>query len=249
MSSFARSSLSRAVILAAGNGTRMGRLTEDRPKAMLEVDGVTLIDREIEALAASGVRDVTVVVGYRQERLRAHLGDRVRFIENARYRETNSLYSLSLAREVLREGALVLNSDILVTHELIARLVQAPVEDAALVDSTSVLADEEMKVRIWQGFAIDFSKALPADDAHAENVGILKFGAAGGRRLVAHIDALLADEAHAAKAWAPLAFRSLAREWPLRAVAVDGLAWTEIDFPEDLERARQLVAAPIGRRP
>jgi choline kinase len=246
MSAFISTHPSRAVILAAGNGTRMGALTADRPKAMLEVDGVSLIDRELDALAASGVSDVTVVAGYRQERLRAHLGGRVRFIENARYRETNSLYSLSLAREVLAGGSLILNSDILVSRELIARLVQAPVEDAVLVDSGSVLADEEMKVRIWEGFAIDFSKTLATQDAHAENVGILKFGASGGRRLVAHIDALLA--AGHENAWAPMAFRAFAQVWPLRAVAVDGVSWTEIDFPEDLERARQLVAAPVARR-
>jgi len=236
----------RAVILAAGHGSRMGCLTADRPKAMLEVDGLSLIEREIDALAAAGVTDVTVVVGYQQQRLRAHLGGRVRFVENARYRETNSLYSLSLARETLRQGTLVLNSDILVSRELIARLVEAPVDDAVLVDSSSILAEEEMKVRIWQGFAVDFSKELRAQDAHAENVGILKFGAPGGRRLLAHLDGLLA--AGYENAWAPMAFRAFAQGWPLRAIPVDGLPWTEIDFPEDLERARQLVAAPISRR-
>src|SRR5215510_12007435 len=100
---------SRAIILAAGNGTRMGRLTADRPKAMLEVSGQTLIERSLDALALYGIADVTLVVGYQQARLREHLGGRVRFVENARYRETNSLYSLSLAREQLLDGALIMN--------------------------------------------------------------------------------------------------------------------------------------------
>jgi choline kinase len=113
-----------------------------------------------------------------------------------------------------------------------------------LIDETSTLADEEMKVKTWQGFAIDFSKDLPPWDADGENVGILKFGARGGRRLVRHIDRLVA--AGDVDAWAPQAFRAVAREWPVRAITTDGLAWTEIDFPEDLERARQMLA-PIGR--
>ena len=238
---------SRAIILAAGNGSRMGQLTADRPKTMLEVEGRSLIDRALDALGACGIGDVTLVVGYQRERLRQHLGDRVRFIDNLRYRETNSLYSLSLARDVLAGGALVLNSDVLVSAQLVARLVDARVADAALVDSRSTLADEEMKVKIWNGFAIDFSKQLPPWEAHAENVGVLKFGADGGRRLVTHIDALLA--AGNENTWAPQAFAALAREWPIRAIDTGGLPWTEIDFPADLERARDLIgAAPVARR-
>ncbi len=238
-------SASRAVILAAGNGTRMGRLTVDRPKTMLEVDGRALIDRQLDALAACGVLDVTIVVGYQHERLRDHLGDRVRLIENARYKATNSLYSLWLARETLEDGAVVMNSDILVSQPLMAKLIDAAVEDAVLVDTDSTLAEEEMKVKIWHGFAIDFSKELAPWDADGENVGILKFGPRGGRRLVEHLDALIA--AGEVNAWAPRAFKAVAREWPLRAIATDGLPWTEIDFPEDLERARQMVSPPIGR--
>src|SRR4030095_12931347 len=187
-------SASRAVILAAGNGKRMGRLTVDRPKTMLDVDGRALIDRELDALAACGVVDVTIVVGYQHERLRDHLGSRVRFIENARYKETNSLYSLWLARETLKDGAVVMNSDILVSQALMAKLIDAPVEDAVLVDTHSTLGEEEMKVKLWQGFAIDFSKELAPWDADGENVGILKFGPRGGRRLVEHLAALIAAE-------------------------------------------------------
>jgi choline kinase len=238
------SSPSRAIILAAGNGSRMGALTADRPKTMLTVDGRTLIDRSLEALRSSGITDVTVVVGYQQQRLRRYLGGRVTFVDNARYRETNSLYSLWLARDAVRHGAVVMNSDVLVSRELVARLIHAPVDDAVLVDNACPLADEEMKVKIWEGFAIDFSKDLAPWDADGENVGVLKFGAEGGRRLVEHLDALVAGGD--VNAWAPKAFRALAREWPLRAVMTDGLPWTEIDFPEDLERARAMVQ-PVRR--
>src|SRR5262245_61188634 len=210
-------SASRAVILAAGNGTRMGRLTADRPKAMLDVAGSSLVERQLDALSSFGITDVTIVAGYQQRRLRDHLGARVRFIDNARYRETNSLFSLSLARDVVRRGAVIMNADILVSPALLQRLIDAPAEDAVLVDFESALDDEEMKVRTGQGFAIDFGKDLRPCDAHAENVGIVKFGAAGGRRLVRHIDALLTG-GHA-NSWAPMAFRAFAREWPLRAVA------------------------------
>ena len=238
---------SHAIILAAGNGSRMGALTADRPKAMLDVAGSTLIDYQLDALAECGIHDVTVVVGYKQERLRQHLGTLATYVENARYRDTNSVYSLWLARHVLRRGAIVMNSDVLVCVALLRRLVAAQGEDAALVDSSpQVFGDEEMKVTLWQGFIVDFGKDLPAANAHGENVGALKFGREGGRRLAVHLDRLV--RSGATNSWAPMAFRSLAREWPVAAVATDGLPWTEIDFPSDLERARQLMSATVAVR-
>jgi choline kinase len=234
-------SLRRAVILAAGSGKRMGRLTADRPKAMLDVGGRPLITRSLDALASVGIDDVTIVVGYEQQRMRDHLKDRVRFIANPRYQTTNSLYSLWLAREVLADGAVVMNSDILLSCDLLRRLVFAPVDDAVLIDTSTSYGDEEMKVKTWHGFAVDFGKDLPPWDAHGENVGVLKFGPQGGRRLVGHLDRLVA--AGDVNTWAPAAFRALSHEWPLRIVTTDDLPWTEIDFPDDLARACQLIDA------
>lgn len=232
-----------AIILAAGNGHRMGRLTIDRPKCLLEVGGEALIERQLASLHACGIRDVDVVIGYQGTRLRAQLGDRVRYVENERYRETNSLYSLWLARDRLSNGALVLNADVLAPTLLIERLLRSRTEDAVLIDRRKELGPEEMKVKLWLDLVIDFSKDLPPDRADGENVGIAKFGTGGGRRLIEHLESLVA--AGHEQAWAPLAFRELAREWPLWAVATDGVPWIELDFPEDLDRARRVIAPAI----
>ncbi|MBI4263467.1 MAG: phosphocholine cytidylyltransferase family protein [Acidobacteria bacterium] len=232
-----------AVILAAGNGHRMGRLTIDRPKCLLEVGGAPLIERQLASLDACGIHDVTVVIGYHGARLRAQLGDRVQYVENSRYRETNSLYSLWLARERLAGGALVLNADVLAPTPLIERLLLSRAADAVLVDRRTGLGPEEMKVTLWFDLVTDFSKDLPPERADGENVGIAKVGARGGRRLIAHLESLVA--AGHEQAWAPLAFRALAREWPLRAVTTAGLPWIELDFPEDLDRARRVIAPAV----
>ena len=225
----------QAIILAAGTGSRMGSLTAERPKALLEVAGLSLIDRQIDALNASGINDVTVVTGYLAGRLHDHLQARVTFVHNKDYRETNSLYSLWLARETLARGSVVMNSDTLVAPKLISRLLHSPASDAALVDPRNNL---------------DFSKDMSPEESDGENVGVLKFGRQGGTRVVQHLDALV--NAGNVKAWAPLAFAALAREWPLCAVSTHGIPWTEIDFPEDLERAEReiapLVAQPVWNR-
>ena len=229
-----------AIILAAGNGTRMGTLTSDRPKAMLEVAGASLIDRQLDALHSSGIHAVTIVTGFKAQKLHNHLGAAATFVHNERYQETNSLFSLWLARDVLREGAIVMNSDTLTSPMLLSLLVDTPANDAALVDLNRPLGSEEMKVRLRSGFVIDFGKDLPREFSHGENVGLLKFGRKAGTRLTRILDSLV-SLGHT-RAWAPLAFAVLAREWPVAAVSTHGIPWTEIDFPDDLARAEREFA-------
>jgi len=137
-----------------------------------------------------------------------------------------------------------MNSDTLTSPMLLSLLVQAPVSDAALVDLRRNLGPEEMKVKLQKGFVIDFGKDLPPEHSHGENVGILKFGRQGGTRLARHLELLVAM-GHT-RAWAPLAFAALAREWPLCAVSTHGIPWTEIDFPADLARAEREFAPTLS---
>jgi L-glutamine-phosphate cytidylyltransferase len=233
----------RAIILAAGRGSRLRPYTNDRPKCLIEIDGRTLIERQIESLAECGVSDVVAVVGYQADVVRRVVGGRVRYIENSRYRGTNSLYSLWLASEELRAGALVINSDVLAAPLLFGRLCRAGAADAVLVDRDQVCGVEEMRVTIQGGLVVDFGKNLPVENCHGENVGMLKFGVEGARRLRESLTRLV-DTGHEDD-WAPFAFRELARTWPLCVIATDGYPWIEIDDPRDLERARRTIAPAI----
>jgi len=236
----------RAIILAAGSGSRLRPHTADRPKCLLEIDGRTLIEWQIESLAQCGVSDVVAVVGYQADLVRRVIGNRVRYIESARYRETNSLYSLWEARDELERGAIVINSDVLAAPLLFERLCAAAAPDAVLVDRDQVCEVEEMRVTIKGDLVVDFGKDLPPEASHGENVGMIKFGAEAAPRLRVCLERLIADGHEGA--WSPLAFRELAREWPLHVVATEGLPWIEIDYPEDLERARHDIAPAILAR-
>jgi choline kinase len=235
--------VTKAIILAAGVGSRLRPLTDDRPKCLLEVGGRTLVDHQLGALRRYGITDVIVVVGYCGDKIRRHLGDSVRYLENERYERTNSLYSLWLARQELVSGALILNSDVLALPLLFDHLLQWPAPDAILVERGSGFEPEDMKVMLNGFHVIDFGKDLPSARAHAHNVGVAKFGAEGGHRLSNCLERLVAtgheDE------WVPVAFRDFASHWPLTAVPTDGFPWIEIDYVEDLTRARLEVAPAI----
>ncbi|HVG18201.1 MAG TPA: NTP transferase domain-containing protein, partial [Blastocatellia bacterium] len=94
----------KGIILAAGKGLRLNGVAGATPKCLMEVGGITLIERQIQAFKASGIDDLAVVVGFEAERVRAACGPEVRFVENTRFDETNSMYSLWLARDLLVDG-------------------------------------------------------------------------------------------------------------------------------------------------
>jgi choline kinase len=238
--------VTKAIILAAGVGSRLRPLTDDRPKCLLDVGGRTILDHQLTSLRRWGVDDIVMVLGYRGDHIRTHLGAAARYVDNPRYENTNSLYSLWLAREELASGALILNSDVLAPAALFERLLRSPAPDAVLVERGSHFEAEDMKVTLrgWQ--VVDFSKGLTVEQAHAHNVGVAKFSGPGGPRLVGCLDELVA--AGHEDDWVPVAFREYASRWPLAAVATDGLPWIEIDYPADLERARTEVEPAILTR-
>jgi len=236
-------SVTKAIILAAGVGSRLRPLTNDRPKCLLEVGSRTLVEHQMSALHRCGIDDVIVVVGYYGDRIRQHLGDRVRYLVNERYESTNSLYSLWLARAELLSGALILNSDVFAVPLLFESLVRSPAPDAILVERGSAFEAEDMKVMLDGSFVVDFGKNLSGEHAHAHNVGVAKFSEMGASRLGACLERLVATGHE--NDWAPRAFREFASHSPLIAVATDGLPWIEIDYLEDLTRARVEIEPAI----
>jgi len=239
----------RGIILAAGKGSRLNGTIGDKPKCLLRVGGRTLVERQIDALRAVGIDDIAIVVGCQADHVRRTCGPGVAYIENTRFAQTNSLYSLWMARPLLYDGFVVMNCDVLFHPQLLGDLVTARHEDALLIayqdDDAEPLGDEEMKIRVRRGRVAAISKALPPDDADGENVGIVKFGPGGARLIASLLDQRVA--AGGLKDWAPRAFADFAERRPLHVVGTRGYPWTEIDFPEDYERAvREILPAIEG---
>lgn len=228
----------KAIILAAGKGTRLDGAAV-KPKCLVEIGGLTLLRRQIEALRSVNVKKIVVVIGFAGESIREECGNEISFVENIHFAETSSLYSLWLAREHLQDGFVVLNSDVLFHPQMLAKLLESSRDDALLISKTEngtmPLGDEEMKVKLREELVIDISKDMDPAEADGENVGIVKFGPSGAKTLVGYMDKLI--ENGAVKDWAPRAFREYAQHHPLHALSTDGLPWIEIDFPEDYQRA------------
>jgi choline kinase len=239
----------RGIILAAGRGARLNGTAGDKPKCLVSAAGTTLIERQIRALREAGVDEITAVVGCQADRVRAVCGHGVTYVENTRFAETNSLYSLWMARALLRGGFVVLNCDVIFHPALLSDLLTSPHEDALLIDYRDAdlppYGDEEMKVAVRWGRVVDMSKQMAGDDADGENVGIVKFGADGAGLLIDILESVVASGS--LRDWAPRAFRDFAQIRPLKAIGTRGYPWIEIDFPEDYQRAVDHVIPEIER--
>ncbi|HUF11880.1 MAG TPA: phosphocholine cytidylyltransferase family protein [Longimicrobiales bacterium] len=235
----------KAIILAAGMGSRLGPKAKGRPKALQKVGGGTLIEHQLEALSAEGIGPVVVVVGHGADQIRSVLGDSVEYVVNERPDATNSLYSLWLAADHLsEEGVMLLNCDVLFHPEVLKRLQR--VNGSALAyDSTSHGGSEQTKVGLRGSRIVDLGKDFPETGARGENLGIIRLDGEGAIALKRRAEAIIT--AGGEKTWVTEAIRSILAEVEITGVNMAGLPWVEIDFPYDLDRARRQVWPAIQR--
>lgn len=231
-----------AIILAAGSGKRLGT---GRPKCLTMIGGRPLIEHQLDALAAAGVRNPIVVVGYKRDQVRAAIGDRARIVVNERYAHTNSMYSFLLAREHVRGATFVLNADVLF-DPLVALELAGRRGSALACDSSSGDEAEHMKVATHRGRLRSMSKSLAATHCAGENLGLLCLDEMAVREAFAAAERLIAHGGE--RAWLAAAINSVARHESIECVDVAGTPWVEIDFPEDLAHARRTVWPAIARR-
>ena len=242
--------INQALILAAGRGLRMGDATDGLPKCLLSLGPETILDFQLRVLSWAGVKRLGIVTGYCAEAIKNQAGARVtEWFHNDDYDSTNSLFSFYCAREFAEEGTLVLNSDVVFEPQLLKQLIEAPEDCALLYDPSHELGEEEMKVAIdQQGIVQRLSKALSAEEAAGENLGLVKFGPGAANQAFAAL-----QENHQQRfrnLWLPECINYLAGARAFRALSIQGRPWTEIDYAEDLRFAREEIypkcAAALG---
>ena len=234
----------QAIILAAGIGSRLRSLSGGKPKCLIEVGGRPLILHQLQALADHGVGPVTCVLGYQADEVRKVIGDRADVVINERYEETNSLYSLWLARDQVKGPFVLLNCDLIFDPDILDQLLEEK-GNVLAYDSTSSRGREQTKVAIRERKVVDLGKDLPAGSARGESLGMLKFDADGATSMMQMADYLIRDGHE--KAWVIEATRAVCQLVPIYSVNIAGKAWTEIDFPYDLDVARREVWPAIHK--
>lgn len=242
----------RALILSAGQGSRLLPLTEDLPKCLIDLCGRSMLEWQLRALAEVGVAEAVVVTGFRSERVESALqqatpaGLRVRTLFNPFYKLADNLASCWMARAELAGPCLILNGDTLFEPEIARRLIAAPPAPITVtIDRKAGYDDDDMKVQTQADRGADrlraIGKKLTAEQSNGESIGFLRFDAAGAARFVAEIDRTMRTP-EGPGLWYLSAIHRLAQgDGDVRVVSIEGLQWGELDFPADLPPARALA--------
>jgi choline kinase len=235
--------INKAIILAAGKSKRLGALTTHLPKCLLPLGTKTILEYQIENLHSCAIHDIIVVTGFYEEKIKQTSGRSFHCVSNPDFDKTNSIYSLWLALKDINEGVVILNSDVVFHPDILTNLLKARYPDALAVCFQNGLGTEEMKVKVKNDRIVDISKSMDPKIADGENVGIVKFSSGGIKVLYKMVNDLIRDGV--VNAWAPLAFQKICSSYNLYAVSTEGLPWSEIDFPEDLEKVRTEIYPSI----
>jgi choline kinase len=239
----------RALILAAGRGSRMGRLGDDRPKCLVDLNGQSLIERQVAALRRGGVDEIGVVRGYRAEMIDL---PGLSYFANERWAETNMVMSLTAAAPWLRSGSVIVSyADIFYRSELVRGLAGAPGQLIISYDRAwrglwtrrfaNPLADAETFRIDGAGQLLEIGgKTTRIEDIEGQYMGLLKFTPAAWsavETLLSTLDAPIRDRLDATG----LLRRLLTgNELPIGTFGTDG-QWGEIDNPEDVALYQNMV--------
>jgi phosphoenolpyruvate phosphomutase len=239
--------IASAVVLAASGGD-LGGLTADRPKCMIDVRGRALLETLVHTLRESGVKDVTVVRGYRKEAVRA---EGARMVDNDRYAETGELWSLACAEEAIRGETVVAYGDGLFRRYILDTLLASTADIVLAVDAlgparrpSPSLPDLVAANRRFSGHYLDDKPAnllrisgdIPPDEVCGEWMGLARFSARGAVWLREEISAMK-GEGLLETADLPLLLTRLAVRHPVEVAYFTG-HWLDVDTLGDLAEAR-----------
>lgn len=237
----------KAIILSAGQGKRLLPLTESQPKCLLPLAGRTLLEWQLRALAANGVTEATIVVGFAAEAVDYALADmeipgiRAKTLYNPFYAVADNVGSCFVVRHEMTGDFVLLNGDTLFEPAVLAKLLASATGPVTVtIDRKDRYDADDMKVRLDGERLVEIGKALPLDTVDGESIGMLLFREDGGARFLRMLDTVL-REPDGVRRWYLSAIDRLSRTDRVGVVSIEGSEWGEVDFLADVDRAGQLA--------
>ncbi len=226
----------RAILLAAGKGTRISRMIEPIPKCTLPIKDVPLIRHTVEMLTENGM-DITVCVGYKKEHIYEALkGMKVDYVYNPFYDVTNSIASLWFAKQYLEGELLIMNADVFFSSEILELILNDNRDNVLAIDKTRIELGDYFFKTSDNGCLRKYGKELPLRERSGEYVGIAKLSSMFVPVFNQRLDKLIDSQQHD-KWWENVIYSFTDNnEKSIYTIDVNGLFWAEIDYFDDYER-------------
>ncbi len=247
------------VILSAGMGTRLMPLTKDIPKPLLEVNGMTLLERMMKNLMNENIKEFIVIVGYNKEKvidlapkLEEKYSININILENEKYDVTNTSVSTYIASKYIEENQeddfILINGDNVVDPEIITRIAERE-NTSLIVDNFKELNEESFKLiienetfnedkTIANGSIKEIGKWIDIDSSTGEFIGVSKVSKKDLSKFNEILEDLMEDDK---QNYYDFAYKTLSKITPIDYVLTNGLKWTEIDDHNDWNQAQKLI--------
>lgn len=236
------------VILAAGVGSRLRPMTNDKPKCLVTTAGKPILQYQLDTYKEAGIKELVIVVGYEGQAIRDYCkynkDFNITIIENDIYEDTNNMYSFYLAKEFVKGKAFILNNaDLSVDSSLVSKMVNDKRTDLVAVDA-GLFNDESMKVSLnSESKIIDISKKVKKDDSFGCSIDFYKFSKESSELFFNELESIIEVDKNL-KDWTEVAMQRLFQSQKLKFEAFDicGLPWVEIDNYDDLALSDEIFS-------
>ncbi|MCD7790695.1 MAG: phosphocholine cytidylyltransferase family protein [Bacteroides thetaiotaomicron] len=231
----------KALILAAGLGSRLAPITDNCPKSLVPVNGKPILFKQIENLHENGITEITIISGYKAvllERQVHEIWPEINIICSVDYATTNNMYSAYLGRSAVEgKSFLMMNADVFYDASIIKALLSCDAPNAIATDIGRYL-EESMKVVEKSGRLVKISKAIAPENSLGSSIDVYKFSAEGGKVFFNKCREYI-EEKKELKLWSEVALNDILPIIEFKACPLVG-RWIEIDNHDDLEEAEKL---------
>ncbi|MDX9893240.1 MAG: aminotransferase class I/II-fold pyridoxal phosphate-dependent enzyme [Patescibacteria group bacterium] len=248
----------QALILAAGQGNRLKPMTDKIPKGLVQVNGIPILENDLNILSKKGIAKTFIVVGYLQDEIKNHFGYdwngmKIEYLENKIFDQTNNIYSLWLAKDVLHDDTILMECDIFFEEKLIDILISEKLEDRVVVDrfepfmdGTVVTINDHSEITKLitsddQGENFDFSNTYKTVNIYLFTKDFLE------KFFVPNLDLYVSTQGKNKYYELILSIFINFRNPVLKAAVISGVKWMEVDDFSDLRRAEMMFANPQTR--
>ena len=238
----------KALILAAGVGSRIKPMTDNCPKCLLKVGDYTILEMMISHIQNCGINEVVFVLGYLQEQIKDYVKTNfpdldAYFVTNDKYAETNNGVSFLLAKDLIKGATFVkFDADVVFDEQILKKLIECEYTNCLCIDKNINLDAEEIKVIIDdQNRILKASKTVNPEDAVGESIGIEKIDGGTAMLLFAELRIMMQDIQNHQEYYEAAYERLIEKSVPFYALDISGLKWTEIDTKEDFITAEKLL--------
>lgn len=237
----------KAIILAAGVGSRIRPLTDNCPKSLLKVGGHTILEMMLSHIQGCGIHEVIFVLGYLQQQIKDYLKTRfpdlnTSFITNEIYAETNTGYSLMLVKDLLNNSEFIkFDADVVFDKEILENLIKSEHKSCLCIDKNFNLEAEEIKVVVDSNNMVQkANKSIDPEKAIGESIGIEKIDSETAKLLFAELEMMMKEKQNHQEYYEAAYERLIEKGVPFYALDITGLKWTEIDTLDDLASAQKI---------